>query len=439
MAFLARCPGCGQFQVCVFDLDSRVNLKCRKCGVVFPSVEETPVATPEAVNWSLAMTLCDYEFEPPRVATANLVIVQDLPSIYPRRKRKRRRVKKRRPLPVPVGPSEFEPLPAPDLIPDEPELPEFPHPETLPTEEGARDETVPRMGEDPVAVPEDVVSTSPSTAKLPPPRTVARPKRKPRIKEEIEYGKLQLNAMSIIALFALVGGLLSASIEVLGRAFWPLMGLSVLTGLVAIRTSLSQGRRLVIPGVVTGIAAVGILVSLIVPTLLGPGVRRDMAPSWANEVMVIPHPQFAGDVNVRAAEWVDASKASVQQGQARIAVVEVKIGRLQKLGDVDYLLIRIRIHRTPGMPGESDLGHHWKDKSPAVLRDSAGITHQQVSAVAEPPSANTADNSEPGAETVLVFPAAAGLKDGLRLEIPGGAWGGTATLKFGLPRSMIKR
>src|SRR5437763_15887788 len=122
VAFLARCPDCGRFQVCVFDLDSKINLKCRGCGSVFPSIDETPVSTPEAVNWSLAMTLRDYEFEPPRVATANVVIVQDLPSFYPRRKRRRRRVKRRRPVAVPIGPSELEPPPAPEIVPSEPPL-----------------------------------------------------------------------------------------------------------------------------------------------------------------------------------------------------------------------------------------------------------------------------------------------------------------------------
>jgi hypothetical protein len=439
VAFLARCPDCGRFQVCVLDLDSKVNLKCRGCGAVFPSVDESPVSTPDAVNWSLAITLREYEFEPPRVGIQNLVVVQDLPSFYPRRKRRRRRVKKPRPVLVPIGPSDFEPLPAPEIAPVEPELPDVPEPAQLPTEEAAGDETNQQTSDEPLAVPEDVVSTCPSSAVLAPPRAVPRPKRKPKIEEEVEYGKLQLNAMSILALFLLVGGLLSASIEMLGRGFWPLIGLSLITGLVAIRSSSREGRRLLIPGAVTAIAAVAILGALIMPSMLGPGVSRNSAPAWANEVMVIPHPQFAGDVSLRAAEWVDGSKASVQQGLARIEVADVKIGRLRNLDEVDYMLIRIRIHRTPGMPGENDSGHRWDDKSPAVLRDSAGSTHQQVAAVMEQATANAADNSEGGVETVLVFPAAAGSNDGLRLEIPAGAWGGTATLKFSLPRSMIKR
>src|SRR5437870_951295 len=120
MAFLARCPECCKFQVCVFDLETKVNLKCRGCGTVFPSVDDRPAPSTETVNWSLAMTLRDYEFEPPRVATENVVIVQDLPTFYPRRKRRRKRVKRRRPVAVPVGPSEFEPIPAPEIVPDEP-------------------------------------------------------------------------------------------------------------------------------------------------------------------------------------------------------------------------------------------------------------------------------------------------------------------------------
>lgn len=441
MAFLARCPDCGQFQVCVFDLDTKVNLKCRKCGKVFPSIEETPAATPEAVNWSLAMTLCDYEFEPPRVATANLVIVQDLPSIYPRRKRSRRRLKKRKRLrvPVPAGPIEFEPPATGEVIPNEPELPEVPEPAALPTEEGAHEETVPHLGEEPVAIPPDVVSTSPSPALLRP-RAVSRPKRKPKAEdEEVEYGRLQLNGLSIVALFLLVGGLFSASVEFLGRAFWPLMGLSLLTGVLAIRTSLRQGRRLVIPGTVTGVATITIVGALIAPKLLGPDRPGETAPEWANAVLVVPHPQFAGDPSVRAAEWVDASKASIQQGLARVEISDIRIGKIRHIGEDDHLLIRVRVHRTPGLPGASESERGWDGKVPAVLRDAAGTPYQQIATTAESGTQSGKDFGPVPVETTLVFPAAAGTRDGLKLEIPAGAWGGNANLKFALPRWMIKR
>ncbi len=38
VAFLARCPQCNHFQVCIFDVDSKLNLKCGECGTVFPSI-----------------------------------------------------------------------------------------------------------------------------------------------------------------------------------------------------------------------------------------------------------------------------------------------------------------------------------------------------------------------------------------------------------------
>ena len=41
-------------------------------------------------------------------------------------------------------------------------------------------------------------------------------------------------------------------------------------------------------------------------------------------------------------------------------------------------------------------------------------------------------------EVWLVFPPAAGAAEGLRLEIPAAAWGGTANLKFAIPKTMMK-
>jgi hypothetical protein len=87
MALLARCPDCGGFQVSVFDVDSRINLKCPSCGRVFRLAGENASGSGEAVDWSLAVSLREYEFEQPQPLTANLVVVQNLPSIYPHERR----------------------------------------------------------------------------------------------------------------------------------------------------------------------------------------------------------------------------------------------------------------------------------------------------------------------------------------------------------------
>jgi hypothetical protein len=87
VAFLARCPDCGQFQVCVFDPEDDLNLLCQACRCVFPAVWEDATPASGDIEFSLAMTLCDYEYEPPRRSSENLVVIADLPSVYPKRRR----------------------------------------------------------------------------------------------------------------------------------------------------------------------------------------------------------------------------------------------------------------------------------------------------------------------------------------------------------------
>jgi hypothetical protein len=144
VAFLARCPDCGQFQVCVFDPEDDLNLMCQACRAVFPAVWEDTMPASGDIEFSLAMTLCDYEYEPPRRSAENLVVIADLPSVYP----KRRYIHSS----VPVEPEpEWAPKPKPEPGPE---------PHVAPTEEAANDATAPRSSE-PTDVPSAYVAGNP--------------------------------------------------------------------------------------------------------------------------------------------------------------------------------------------------------------------------------------------------------------------------------------
>jgi hypothetical protein len=148
------------------------------------------------------------------------------------------------------------------------------------------------------------------------------------------------------------------------------------------------------------------------------------------ENYVVPHPQFAGDPNVVNAEWVDASKASVVHGGRRVEVTEVRIAK-------SSLSVRIQLQRSmsvPGIPGGPAVPTTWNDKFVAVLYDNAGSRMEQQSAA----PANNRNGPPEHLEIILKFSNVSKI-DGLRLEIPAAAWGGTGVVKFAIPAAMVRR
>jgi hypothetical protein len=285
-----------------------------------------------------ATTMAGYEYEPPRRSKDNLVVITNLPSIYPnqrpprrykpkrRRKRRTPRIAESRSTPVPASPP-------PETLPPEPAPPE---PTVAPTDEAFADPTA-------------STSSAANLYRLPRPEGFVRPAKR-KVEEELEdYGKLELNRISIIANFVLVAGLLLAALTSLSYLPLILIAVSLVLGFFAVRTSLHEGRRLLVPGATLGVAAVVLIGSMLLSGFGGSGNNSGLAPLPASsEVQIIPHPQFAGDPSVRTAEWVDASKASLMQGGTRIEVVEVKSGR-------SNFTIRIRLHRGAGIPGDAAL------------------------------------------------------------------------------------
>src|SRR5262249_39612767 len=150
-------------------------------------------------------------------------------------------------------------------------------------------------------------------------------------------------------------------------------------------------------------------------------------------------------------DWVDASKAALQQGRLRVQVVAVTVGPLpprdgskKKLNPEEYLVIRLRANKVEGSREFRTDPMQWPgrtgEKVSPTLTDNTGKVYQER---------NVLDDTEVVGKSsifpvsvideVFVFePPPPGL-DSLRLEIPASLWGGSDTFRFTIPNSMISR
>ena len=185
------------------------------------------------------------------------------------------------------------------------------------------------------------------------------------------------------------------------------------------------------------------------PAALGPTYEssRDRV-SPPSDIRVVPHGQFAGDADLEVSGWVNARKASVQQRRVRVEVTDAWLENTSPTrGSVaSEMYIRIRMQRNKTgqeiAAGAFAAALAWDEKVKATLQDANGSSYTQKPlppgrARAAGPS-STATITVEFAHELLVFDAPAATADGLRLELPAAAWGGTGTLRFFVPASMIR-
>jgi hypothetical protein len=415
VAFLANCPDCGQFQVCVLSIEVQPRLRCPRCRAVYASVwedEELPLAT----------TLAEDAFEQTG-GTATLVVVQNLPSLYPSRRRKKRRKAKRQTQSTVAVPQQYEPVvpvaeptsPEPLVEPPKPVQPRLPTPVTVPA---------------------------------PPRRKPARPP----ADDEDEYGRLRLNAAAILTLFLVAGALASAQTGSATGLVRPLAGFGVAIGLVAVVMSGLAGRRLFLAVGLALVAATVFTVSFAAPELLGPcyAASQETVPS-ESEIQVLPHPQFVRDKALRAADWPDARKAKVRQGRTSVEVLGAEIEQSRAASAPNkprrFFLIHLRLRRNK-TPEEMEAGAFapallWSDSARATLWDSAGNRYEQEAILDRRPfrgkPAPSGSLVTDESDEMLAFPLPANPYPVVKLELPAAAWGGIGTVKFAIPGSMIVR
>jgi hypothetical protein len=223
----------------------------------------------------------------------------------------------------------------------------------------------------------------------------------------------------------------------------PLAAIAGIVGLIACRRSRRVEKPLVMPVTAAVVGLFVFLVALVFPPALGPGYEaaRDRAPS-ASEIRVIPHTSHLQDSDLQSGEWVDASKASLQQGRVRVEVTDVSI----ILGPEKELRVRIRMQRTKKgeeiAAGAFAAPLVWDERARATLRDAAGTSYVQKPSV--PGRARGTGPSSASMVTVdvshelLVFDLPSSPTDGLKLELPAAAWGGTGVLKFSIPGNLVR-
>jgi hypothetical protein len=167
-------------------------------------------------------------------------------------------------------------------------------------------------------------------------------------------------------------------------------------------------------------------------------------------IHVVPQAAYAADANQLGGEWVDARRATLQQGRVRVEVAEAWIGpALKKEGResaAGWLYVRVRLYRSrtgaeiaAGAFGQSLV---WNDSGRATVRDTAGTVFEQLPY--RPPAAKGGGASSASglsldvADEVLAFAGPPPTAGGIRLELPGAAWGGSGSLRFAVPAEMIQ-
>jgi hypothetical protein len=256
---------------------------------------------------------------------------------------------------------------------------------------------------------------------------------------------------TLAALVLLAGALLAAPFASLGALVRPLAALSLLTALGAVRSAHRAGRRQLYPIAVGGASAAVLLAALAAPALLGPGYQAAREPTPVDSgVRVVPLPAYVGEADQLGSEWVDARKATLQQGRVRVEVAEAWLGPAAKKDGREsagsWLYVRVRLHRSrtgaeiaAGAFGQSLA---WNTGARATVRDAAGSTIEQLPY--RPPAARAGGASSAAglsldvADEVLAFEAPPAVASGLRLEVPGSAWGGSGSFRFALPGEMVQ-
>jgi hypothetical protein len=195
--------------------------------------------------------------------------------------------------------------------------------------------------------------------------------------------------------------------------------------------------------------------AVLAPELLGPVYEASQAVSPPDTaIRVIALTDLGAVGGMQDPEWVDASRAALQQGPVRVQVASVSLGPLQaqaapakkKAATDRYLVIRLRAQQVGD--ARAFAAEQWHDAVPhheephVTLTDHTGKVYQQ----------RTVDLSglrAGGVWTSVVFPVA--VADSvfvfeppspgaapLRLEVLAAAWGGSGVFRFTIPNSMIR-
>jgi len=254
------------------------------------------------------------------------------------------------------------------------------------------------------------------------------------------------------ALISCLAAMLCAWIPRLCGLVIPLSVVGVIVGLSClVLVSYAERNRLFVPTAGAAGSAVILLAALFFPEFLGPVylASRDKGDGDPTIIRAIP---IEGSPASLDPEWVDATKASLQQGQVNLQVTRVSIRRAgaaksasgKKIAPGEYCFVRLR---TQAVVAASEFtakpvqAQSSSDEDARLtLTDSAAKAYE-LHGVLE----NEAGDKKRKGPTfpvsfqdhVFVFEAPAARPNYLRLEIASEAWGGKGAFRFTIPGSMI--
>ncbi len=235
----------------------------------------------------------------------------------------------------------------------------------------------------------------------------------------------------------------------------PLSLLGLLAGLVAVLLARASGRsRLLFPVAGAVVAGGVIFTALTLPGLLGPAFQASRArdPVDPTALRVVPFPGQGTTGDLGGPEWVDASRASLQQGRVRLQVVRAWVAPAEapaappkQVAPEEVLLLRLRAHLVedarafaadPLAPPAGGTSYR------PSLTDDTG----KVYAARTIPDGEAAEDVNPSSifpvavvENVFAFEPASPTVRYLRLEVPAGVWGASGAFRFTIPAAMILR
>ena len=260
-----------------------------------------------------------------------------------------------------------------------------------------------------------------------------------------------LDPVGLGAWFAAGAALLCASGPALCRFVLPLGAVGLVLGAAGLLSVLARRTRLLFPATGIAVTCLVLVAAVRFPGLLGPDflAYRTSDALDPEAMQVVPLPGSPPNAGPADPDWVDASRAGLQQGRLFIEVPDVSIGSVtatsastRNISPGQYLLLRLRIKQIE-VAGKFTAKRSQPPLFAKVrpgLKDNTGKVYplrdvQEVAAVSERRAAVFPVVFQEG--VFLFEPPAAGVAY-LRLEVPAEAWGGRGAFRFTIPRSMLR-
>jgi hypothetical protein len=206
-------------------------------------------------------------------------------------------------------------------------------------------------------------------------------------------------------------------------------------------------RRRLVPGLASALNAAVLLVVIAIPSWLG---LKSWWPVTSHEDSTVKAVRHNSGGASAPAEWVDASRESWRQADVLVSVRAFTVESVELSGPdgkkmrtkEPYLQIWLRV-TNEGVARKIDFTG-WDAAEPSTaprLADAAGyaLAPKTFEPGLEPPGRPASATIFPGkwAENLLIFAAPSATAGGLRLELPGRAFGSADTVRLTLPQVRV--